>query len=122
LPKQNDHGTLQIEFQNGKGSPAARLIFTEQGELIAKAGARYKKIMDYQAGESYEIDIKLETSTRSYTLTVNGKHEMYRIFYAPVDQFERIMFRTGEQRYFPTPDTPADNYTDLEDAGKQIPE
>ncbi len=122
VPKQNDHGILQIEFQNAKGSPAARLIFNDNGELIAKAGARYKKILDYTADEAYEIDIKLESSSRSYTLTVNGENEMFRIFYAPVHEFERIMFRTGEQRYFPNPDTPADNYTDLKDAGKQIPQ
>src|SRR5690606_41686237 len=98
------------------------IFFKDNGELIAKDGARYKKILDYTADEAYEIDIKLESSSRSYTLTVNGKDEMFRIFYAPVHEFERIMFRTGEQRYFPNPDTPAEIYTDLENTGKQIPE
>lgn len=122
MPAQNDHGLMQIEFQNAKGLPAARLIFDSDGVLKAKAGARFKNIMEYEPGKEYEIDIQLETSSRSYTLTVNGENEMYRIFYAPVQSFERIMFRTGEQRHHPTPDTPADRYTDLEETGKEIPE
>ena len=34
------------------------------------------------------------------------------------------MFRTGEQRHFPTPDTPADkgDYDDLPNTGMSIPE
>lgn len=122
MPAQNDHGLMQIEFQNKKGLPAVRLIFDSDGILKTKAGARFKNIMEYEPGKEYEVDIKLETSSRSYTLTVNGENEMYRIFYAPVHSFERVMFRTGEQRHSPTPDNPADRYTDLEDTGKQIPE
>ncbi|MDN3594824.1 six-hairpin glycosidase [Zunongwangia endophytica] len=122
MPGQNNHGMLQVEFQNQKGLPAVRLIFNEEGELITKSGARFKHILDYELGKEYEIDITLEPSRRWYSLTVNGKHKTERIFYSPVHAFERIMFRTGEQRYFPTPDTPADNYKDLENTGKQIPE
>lgn len=122
MPGQNDHGMLQIEFQNEKGLPAVRFIFNERGELIAKAGARFKHILDYVEGDKYEFDIKLDPERRWYKLTINGEHKTERVFYAPVHSFERVMFRTGEQRYFPTPDTPADNYTDLEDTGKQISE
>jgi len=122
IPGQNDHGKLQIEFQNEKGLPAVRLIFDDDGILKTKAGARFKNITNYEANKEYRIDIQLETSSRSYNLKVNGESETFRIFYAPVHSFERIMFRTGEERHFPTPDTPADNYDDLIDTGRKIPE
>ncbi|MDT0677566.1 six-hairpin glycosidase [Autumnicola musiva] len=121
-PEQNDHGKLQVEFQNEKGQPAVRLIFDENGELKAKAGYRYSKLADYEAGENYRIDVRLEPETRSYTVQVNGGDEKRLIFYAPVHEFERIMFRTGDQRYEPTPESPAANHEDLENPGKQIPE
>ena len=121
-PGQNDHGMLQIEFQNSKGLPAVRLIFDENGEFIAKAGARFRHILDYEPDEEYEIEVKLEPSKRWYIVKVNGEQRTQNVFYAPVQSFERVMFRTGEQRHFPTPDTPADNYIDLKNAGKQIPE
>lgn len=119
---QNDHGILQIEFQDEKGQPAVRLVFDENGEIKAKAGYRFSKLTDYQAGKDYEIEVRLEPDTRSYTVKINGGDEKRLIFYAPVHQFERIMFRTGEQRYEPTPDSPAANHEDLENPGKEIPE
>ena len=121
-PQQNDHGILQIEFQNGKGQPAAQLTFDENGEFKAKAGYRYRKIADYEAGKEYNVEVRLEPSSRSFTVTVNGGEEKYFIFHAPVHDFERVMFRTGKQRYFPTPDSPPANDQDVEDPGKQIPE
>ncbi|MCM8568494.1 exo-alpha-sialidase [Gramella jeungdoensis] len=121
-PGQNEHGMLQVEFQNAKGSPAVRLIFDENGELKAKAGYRYRKLADYEAGKEYKINVRLIPDERSYIVNINDDKESRLIFYAPVHEFERIMFRTGEQRYFPTPESPAANHEDLEDPGKQIPE
>ncbi len=119
---QNDHGMLQIEFQNKKGQPAVQLVFDENGELKAKAGYRYRKLTDYEAGKEYTITVKLEPAIRTYRVSVNGGDEKRLIFYAPVHEFNRIMFRTGEQRYHPTPDSPAANHEDLENPGKTIPE
>lgn len=119
---QNDHGMLQVEFQNKKGLPAVRLIFDENGELKAKAGYRFRKLADYEAGEEYTINVKLEPSIRTYRVTVNGGDEKRLIFYAPVHEFNRVMFRTGEDRHYPTPDSPAANHEDLENTGKTIPE
>ncbi|WBL24659.1 six-hairpin glycosidase [Zunongwangia sp. HGR-M22] len=119
---QNDHGILQIEFQDEKGQPAVRIVFDENGEIKAKAGYRFSKLTDYQDGKDYEIEVRLEPDTRSYMVKINGGDEKRLIFYAPVNKFERIMFRTGEQRYEPTPDSPAANHEDLENPGKEIPE
>lgn len=124
MPEQNNHGLLQIEFQNKQGLPAIRLIFDSDGVLKTKAGARYNSIAKYEAGKAYTIKVKLDVKTRSYTVKVNEDKESTKIFYAPVAAIERIMFRTGEQRYAPNADTPADkdDYDDLPDAGKLIPE
>ena len=43
------------------------------------------------------------------------------MFYAPVPAIERIAFRTGVPRTFPTVDTPADQTYDLPNAGDQEP-
>lgn len=124
MPEQNNHGLLQIEFQNKQGLPAIRLIFDSDGVLKTKSGARYNSISKYVAGTAYTITVKINAKTRSYTVKVNKDKESTKIFYAPVDGFERIMFRTGEQRFSPNADTPADkdDYDDLPDAGKLIPE
>jgi hypothetical protein len=124
LPEQNNHGILQIEFQNKQGLPAVRLIFDSDGLLKTKTGARFSTLTKYEAGKSYTITMKLDAQTRSYSIKVNDDKESTKIAYAPVDGFSRIMFRTGEARTFPTPETPADveDYNDLKDTGKQIPE
>jgi len=123
-PEQNNHGLLQIEFQNKQGLPAVRLTFDSDGQLKTKTGARFNTIAKYEAGKEYKVNVKLNVKTRSYTVKVNDEKESTRIFYAPVEGFERIMFRTGEQRYSPNADTEpdTDDYDDLPQTGKLIPE
>jgi hypothetical protein len=120
-PVQNDRGTLHIEFQDAKGSPAIRLVFDSTGNLQTKAGSRFKNIIAYKAGEQCEIRVDLNTASRSYSVQVNGKNEGSYILYAPVAVVERIVFRTGEPRHFPNPETPADQAYDLPGAGETEP-
>jgi len=124
VPEQNNHGLLQIEFQNNEGLPSIRLVFDEDGILKTKAGSRFRTIGTYEAGKEYVIRLSLDTTSRSYKVSVNNEKESNQIFYAPADGIERIMFRTGEQRHFPTPDTPADreDFDDLPNTGMPIPE
>lgn len=124
VPEQNDYGVLQVEFQNKTGLPSIRLVFDNDGVLKTKAGSRFRTISEYKTGETYTIHVVLDATSRSYTVRVNGEKESRQIFYAPADGIERIMFRTGEQRHFPTPDTPADkaDYDDLPNTGMSIPE
>ncbi|MEN2398996.1 six-hairpin glycosidase [Flavobacterium sp. MC2016-06] len=124
MPEQNNHGLLQIEFQNKQGLPAVRLVFDSDGLLKTKTGARFNTIAKYEANKVYKITVKLNAKKRSYTIKVNDEKESTKIFYAPVDGFERIMFRTGEQRHSPDADTEPDidDFVDLPDTGKLIPE
>jgi hypothetical protein len=112
---------LYIELQDAKSTTAVRLIFDADGEFRTKAGARYKNMMRYHANEKYVVNISFQTHTRSYKVYVNGKEIGTYLFFAPVESLERIVFRTGEPRYFPTPDTPADQPYDVKDAGESDP-
>ncbi|GGF11739.1 exo-alpha-sialidase [Hymenobacter cavernae] len=121
IPAQNDKGLLQIEFQDGKGLPAVQLSFDSTGTLLYKAGARFKGVTKYQAGQQYDLRVTLDAPNRTCTVAVNGGKTSTFIFYAPVPSFERILFRTGEARHYPTPDTPADRDTDLPHTGDSEP-
>jgi hypothetical protein len=118
---QNDHGQLQIEMQDERNTPAIRLSFEPDGSLIAKAGARTKKIMSYAASTIYVIRITVNTDTRMYTVNINGKDVLTQLFFAPVESFGHIVFRTGEARHFPTAESPAEADTDQPNAGDPVP-
>jgi hypothetical protein len=121
IPAQNDNGVLHIEFQDTKGTAAVRLIFDSDSTIKAKYSYRYYNMMNYKAGRQYDIRIELDVDGRSYNVNVNGKNEATgRIFFAPVASVERIVFRTGEIRRFPNPDTPADQDFDLPQAGEPV--
>ena len=119
-PQQDNQGNLHIEFQDGKGTAGIRLVFDSTGTLIVKAGYRNKNIIKYKAGEQYEIAVTLNTDTRFYTVSVNGKQEGgNQIFFAPLDNVQRLVFRTGDVRRFPDSDTPTDQMYDLPNPGAQ---
>lgn len=120
-PGQNNHGELQIEFCDAQGNPCSRLCFQPDGNLTIKTGARYTTVCKYEAGTSYQIKAQVNLNTRMIEVNVNanGKTSKKRaILYAPLQQIERITFRTGERRTDLTPDTKADRaeYEDLANA------
>ena len=116
---QNDKGTLQIEFLDENGIACSRLELTADGVFRAKGGSRFGNIMKYEAGKTYHVEALLSVANRSIQVFVDGKKAGTRMFYAPVAAIERIAFRTGELRQFPTPETPADQIYDLPNAGAQ---
>jgi hypothetical protein len=113
-----NHGQLQIELEDGKGTPGLRLVFADS-VLSAKAGARYKNFFHYKADSVYNIRITVNTTNRFYTVNINGKDELTSLMFAPLDAVERIVFRTGEPRHFPDADTPADQTYDLPKAAAE---
>ncbi|MFI1745646.1 exo-alpha-sialidase [Thalassobellus sediminis] len=124
IPEQNNHGMLQVEFQNQKGMPAIRFIFDSEGNLKHKAGYRLRNITSYEAGKTYTIKVSLNAKSRSYTFSVNGGEDIRGILFQPVEGISRVMFRTGEQRHYPTVDTPVDtpDYDDVPFTGASVPE
>jgi hypothetical protein len=114
-PQQNNTGNLEIELVNGKGSPCLRIMLDSTGSVLTKQGYRNKSLGKYNAGETLNFKIELNTATRFYMVTINGKSSN-NICFAPVESVERIVFRTGSVRRFPDADTPTDQDYDLPDA------
>lgn len=121
MAEQNDKGTLQIEFVDENGVACSRLELTNDGVFRAKGGARFANLMKYEAGKVYHVEAVISTEDRNIQIFVDGKKVGLRMLYAPVHSIERVVFRTGSVRDFPTPETPADQTYDLPDAGGQEP-
>ncbi len=121
MAEQNDKGSLQMEFLDANGIACSRMELAADGFLSVKGGARYGNFMKYEANKVYRIEIVLSVSNRLIQIYVDGKKVGQRIFYAPVHTIRRIAFRTGDLRLFPTPETPADWYGTLPNAGEQEP-
>lgn len=121
MAKQNNHGWLQIECLDADGTACARLELTDEGEMRSKGGARYAKALTYEAGKTYHVRLELSTDARTSTVYINGKKAATRMFFAPVKNIERIMFRTGKMRTYPDVDTPADWDGILPEAGEKDP-
>jgi hypothetical protein len=119
-PAQNNTGQLDIELQDAKGTAGIRLTFDSTGELMAKAGARYKNFMKYQAGETYRIRIQLDTDTRFYVVNINGKDVVRALLFVPLESVSRVVFRTGGIRRYPDIDTQSDQNFDLPQAGDPV--
>jgi hypothetical protein len=119
VPKQNDHGLLDIEFLDAKGTPGIRLSLDSAGVFRTKAGYRNKNLMQYKSGERLDVKVQINTATRLYSVSVNGKNLGNNILFAPLESVSRIVFRTGDTRRFPNADTPTDQMYDLPDAGRK---
>ena len=119
LPHQNDHGLLQIAFLDQHGTACSRIELTPEGVIRCKGGARYANIGKYNVNEKVSMKCILSVSRRLIEVFINDKKAGQRMFFAPVESIERIMFRTGEERRFPDVDTPADWDGILPDAGER---
>jgi hypothetical protein len=113
---QDNYGLLHVELADAKGIPCLRLLLDSSGSVLTKQGYRNKSLGKYKAGEKLVIRIELNTSTRFYTVSINGGNPANNLCFAPVASVVRIIFRTGEVRRFPDADTPTDQDYDLHDA------
>ena len=119
---QNHTGLLQIEFLDAHGTACSRIELTDEGIIRCKGGARYGNLGKYEADTTYHFEALLSVSKRMIEVYINGKKAGQRMFFAPVESIERIMFRTGSERRFPDVDTPADWDGTLDIAGERDPE
>ena len=116
---QNHTGLLQIEFLDAQGTACSRIELTDEGIMRCKGGARYGGLGKYEANTTYHIEAVLSVSKRMIEVFINGKKAGQRMFFAPVEAIERVMFRTGSERRFPDIDTPADWDGTLDNAGER---
>ncbi len=112
-PAQQDHGTLEIELTDAKGTPCLRIMLDSTGSILTKQGYRNKSLGKYKAEEKMILKIELNTATRFYTVTINEGKAANNICFAPVASVDRIVFRTGSIRHFPDAETPTDQSYDL---------
>lgn len=119
MAEQGNYGTLQIEFQDDNGVACSRLELTSEGIFRAKGGSRFSNIVTYKPGKIYDVKAVLSVEDRNIQIFINGERKAVRMFYAPVVTIERIVFRTGTTRAFPTVDTPADQTYDIPQAGER---
>lgn len=118
IPEQDNNGWMDIEFTDCKGTAGVRLSFDSAGSIITKAGYRNKSLVKFKAGEQYNFRVELNTDTRFYTVSINGKNSQ-GLFFAPLSSIDRVVFRTGPMRRFPDADTPTDQMYDLPNGGEQ---
>ena len=118
---QDNTGLLQIEFLDQHGTACSRIELTDEGQMRCKGGARYGGLGKYEPNTTYHIEAVLSISRRLIEVYVNGRKAGQRMFFAPVESIERVMFRTGARRTFPDIDTPADWYGTLDNAGEDAP-
>ena len=116
---QNDNGLLQIEFLDAHGTACSRIELTSEGVMRCKGGARYGGLGKYKAGEVYRLRCVLSVAKRMIEVYRGEAKLGQRMFFAPVESIERIMFRTGSERRFPDVDTPADWDGTLDHAGER---
>ena len=119
---QNNTGVLHIELQNEENTPALRLIFDNDGMIKYKAGYRINNLREYEANKEYTIRVEATTANRFYNVYLDGKKVASRLFFAPVHQLDKIVFRTGEVRRFPNADTPTDQDFDVPQNGEPVTE
>jgi hypothetical protein len=119
-PQQNSHGLLEIEITDAKGNPGVRVMFDSTGSILTKQGYRNKSLGKYNIGEAVSIKMELNSITRFYTVSINGKAPSNNLFFAPLESMERIVFRTGMTRRFPDADTPTDQMYDLPGADAKV--
>ena len=119
--EQNDKGDLQIEFLSNNGTVASRIDVAPDGMMRLKGGARSANLIKYEPGKTYHVEAVLSVDNRLMQVYIDGKKVGQRMFYSPVPSIERVSFRTGERRLYPTTETPADWDGSLPNAGDQEP-
>ena len=119
---QNDHGQLFIEFVDGKGTVASRIVVGEDATIKVKGGARYGTLVKrYEAGEAFHVKASLSADSHSGTYYINGKKASSRMFDTPVEDITRVVFRTGPLFNYPSIETPADQTEDMPRADEEDP-
>ncbi len=122
LSEQNDRGRLEIEFADAKGTVCTRIDLTDEGEMRSKGGARYGRVLQYEPGKVYRVKVEISVAKRQSTVWIDGEKRATRMLFAPVAAVERVIFRTGSRRSYPTVDTWADQYEDEPRCSEADPE
>lgn len=122
VPSQNNTGQLCIELQNEKNSPAVRVSFDPDGMIRAKRNYKYKDVSPYLQGEEYDVKIEVDLNEQIFTVYINEEKKISEKFFAPMNSFSKVVFRTGQTFKVPTPDSPPIVAVDLNKSGDALEE
>ena len=107
IPNQNNTGSLCVELQNSINYAGTRVSFDPDGMIRLKRGYKYSDLGTYEPGETYNIKIEADASAQLVTVTVNDRRPVRNVLYGQVDDFCKVVFRTGELLRILNVDIPA---------------
>ena len=96
IPVQNNAGSLCVELQNSENYAATRLSFDPDGRIRLKRNYKYADLGAYEPGQPYDIKLEANAHTQQVAASVNGQRPSNSTLYGQVDNFSKIVFRTGE--------------------------
>ncbi|MGF7140617.1 sialidase family protein [Roseimarinus sediminis] len=114
---QNDHGLLHVVLADDKGNAAIRMFFNNEGNFMNKDGYGVNRNMVYEANRDYKVKVVVDLNRNFYEVFVDGERKSGRLCFQKVEHISRVMFRTGERRYYPTVDSPRMQWFDVENSG-----
>ena len=118
VAEQTNTGCLEAELVNEKGQAGMRIMLDSTGTVYVKAGYRNRKVGEYKVGEPLKVDIEIDVTKRMYTVAINNGKPVNNVMFQPLASINRITFRTGEVRLFPSALTPTDPDWDLNNPGE----
>ncbi|MDW7695127.1 hypothetical protein R9C00_28945 [Flammeovirgaceae bacterium SG7u.111] len=124
-PQQDDKGTLQVEVTDQFGNRPVRVYFLPDGRLVAYDGSKEIELGKYKKETWYKLELEIDAYLYgSYSLILDGKVVLENAaLHEAVKSVERISFRTGDYRSFPTRKTPNQKVSEpLEGADDKVEE
>ncbi|MFT3946370.1 MAG: six-hairpin glycosidase [Agriterribacter sp.] len=105
---QNINGELAVDITDRFGNRPVRINFSANKDITIADGSCIKTIQQYQLKQWYEIHVVINATLKgSYDVYIDGKKVAANMALAEaVKSVERISFRTGAYRNFPTRTTP----------------
>ena len=120
IPEQNNTGALCVELQNSVNYAGTRVSFDPDGMIRLKRGYKYSDLGVYEPGEKYDIKIEADANTQLVTVTVNDRRPVRNVLYGQVNDFCKVVFRTGELNRILNVDIPAFAEWVLPGAGEPV--
>jgi len=96
IPVQNNTGALCVELQNSENYAATRVTFDADGRIRLKRNYKSADLGAYEPGQTYTIKLEANAKTQQVAASVNGKRPSNNTLYGQVDNFSKVVFRTGE--------------------------
>jgi hypothetical protein len=120
---QNHNGRLEVELTDRFGYRPVRLIFAEDGQIKIVNGAETTSLVPYQPNQWYDVDLSADVPHGRFDVSIDGKPLASATAFAEaVESVERISFRTGPYRDWPTFKTSTDDTPDRVSPNPDAPE